>query len=50
MDRIEEYKVKYGPGPVDTYSDVRTTSLSVQRDQYSQFSRTSSLLEKFVER
>ena len=34
IDRIEEYKLKYGSvnNNADNYSDVRSTSLSVQRD------------------
>lgn len=36
MNKIDEYKSKYGSVKgIDDYSDMRTTSLSVQRDQFS---------------
>tara|TARA_B110000285_G_scaffold221612_1_gene274807 strand:- start:2358 stop:2624 length:267 start_codon:yes stop_codon:yes gene_type:complete len=53
IERIEEYKSKYderGHNNFDTLSELRTTSQSANKDMLSQYSRTSSLLEKFVDR
>jgi hypothetical protein len=53
IERIEEYKSKYderGQNNFDTLSELRTTSQSANKDMLSHYSRTSSLLEKFVDR